>query len=57
MKILNVYRAAPSDDIKKLVGIVSEGNDTDTFDLNVASPDYGVLVDKVFAADKTICWW
>ena len=57
MKILHVYRAEPSDDIKKLVDIVSEGNDTDSFDLNVDSPDYDVVVDKVFAADKTICWW
>ena len=57
MKILHVYRTAPTDDVKKLVEIVSEGRDTDSFDLNVDAPDYDALVDKVLAADQTICWW
>lgn len=57
MKILNVYRSAPTDDTKKLVEIVCEGREADNFDLNVDSPDYDALVDKIMAADKTICWW
>lgn len=57
MKILNVYRSAPDATTKKLVEIVTEGRDADTFDLNVDAPDYGALVDKIFAADQTICWW
>jgi hypothetical protein len=57
MKILNVYRSAPSDDTQKLVEIVSEGRESDSFDLNVDNPDYDALVDMVFAADQTICWW
>lgn len=57
MKLLNVYRSEPDDTTKKLVDIVSEGNDTESFDLNVDSPDYDKLVDMVFDADKTICWW
>ena len=57
MKILNVYRSAPDETTKKLVSIVSEGNDADSFDLNVDAPDYDKLVDMAFDADKTICWW
>ena len=57
MKILHVYRSAPDATTNRLVEIVSEGHDTDSFDLNVAAPDYGTLVDKIFAADQTICWW
>jgi hypothetical protein len=57
MKILHVYRSAPIDDVKKLVAIVSEGRDSENFDLNVESPDYDKLVDMVFEADQTICWW
>jgi len=57
MKILHVYRSEPSDDTKKLVEIVSEGRESDNFDLNTDSPDYDALVDKVMAADQTICWW
>lgn len=57
MKILNVYRSAPDETTKKLVAIVSEGNEETNFDLNVDSPDYDQLVDLVFAAEKTYCWW
>ena len=57
MKILNVYRSAPDDTTKKLVDIVSEGNEAASFDLNVDSPDYDALVDMVFDAEKTYCWW
>ena len=57
MKILNVYRSEPDEVTKKLVEIVTRDRETDTFDLNVANPDYNQLVDKIFAADKTICWW
>lgn len=57
MKILNVYRSAPDDTTKKLVEIVSEGREADSFDLNVDAPDYDKLVDMVFEADQTVCWW
>ena len=57
MKILNVYRSEPSETTKKLVDIVSEGRESDSFDLNADGPDYDALVDKVMAADQTICWW
>jgi len=57
MKLLNVYRSEPCDDVKKLAEIVSEGNEASSFDLNVDAPDYDKLVDMVMDADKTICWW
>ena len=57
MKMLNVYRSEPSETTKKLAEIVSEGRESDSFDLNVDSPDYDALVDMVMAADQTICWW
>ena len=57
MKILHVYRSQPDDETKKLVEIVSKGREADSFDLAVDNPDYDQLVDKIFAADQTICWW
>lgn len=57
MKVLNVYRSEPDETVKKLVEIVSRDRDADSFDLNVDSPDYDGLVDKIFSADQTICWW
>ena len=57
MKVLNVYRSEPDETTKKLVEIVTRDREADSFDLNVATPDYDQLVDKIMAADKTICWW
>ncbi len=57
MKILNVYRSVPDDTTKKLVEIVGRDRDVEDFDLHVDSPDYEALVDKIFEADQTICWW
>ncbi len=57
MKILNVYRSAPDETVQKLVEIVTRDREADTFDLNVSEPDYDTLVDKIFSADQTICWW
>ena len=57
MKILNVYRSAADDTTQKLAAIVCEGREQESFDLNTDSPDYDKLVDMVFDADQTICWW
>lgn len=57
MKILNIYKSAPDATVQKLVEIVTRDRESDIFDLNVENPDYDALVDKIFAADQTICWW
>jgi hypothetical protein len=57
MKILNVYQSEPDETVKKLVSIVTRDRESDSFDLTVEKPDYGALVEKIFAADQTICWW
>lgn len=57
MKILNIYRSAPDETVTKLVDIVSRDRDADSFDLHADSPDYDALVDKIYDADQTICWW
>lgn len=57
MKILNVYRSQPDETVTKLVDIVTRDREAESFDLNVDSPDYDKLVDMIFEADQTICWW
>lgn len=57
MKILNIYKSAPDETVQKLVKIVTRDRESESFDLNVEKPDYEALVDKIFAADQTICWW
>lgn len=57
MKILNIYKSEPDETVKKLVEIVTRDRETDTFNLITENPDYDALVDKIFTADQTICWW
>jgi len=57
MKILNVYKSEPDETVQKLVKIVTRDREADSFDLHTENPDYDTLVDKIFAADQTICWW
>jgi hypothetical protein len=49
--------AAINDDVKKLKEIVSADRENVEFNLAVESPDYAKLVDMVWEADQTICWW
>lgn len=57
MKILNIYRSEPDETVQKLVEIVTRDRDAESFELFQESPDYDGLVDKIFEADQTICWW
>ena len=57
MKILNVYQSVPDETVQKLVEIVTRDRESETFNLYEDSPDYDALVEKIFEADQTICWW
>ena len=57
MKILQVYRSEPTDQTKTLVSILNRDRVADEFKLYMDQPNYDVLVQKIFANDKTVCWW
>ena len=57
MKILHVYRSEPTDDVKKLVEILSRDRDAKDFSLYMGDPNYDVLVQMIQEADKTVSWW
>jgi len=57
MKILQVYRSEPTSDVTTLVDILNRDRIADEFKLYVGEPDYDTLVQKIFANDKTVCWW
>ena len=57
MKILQVYKSEPTEDVKKLVEIINRDRDADEFKLYIGEPNYDTLVQKIFANDKTVCWW
>ena len=57
MKILQVYRSEPTDDVKKLVEILNRDRDAKEFSLYMGDPNYDVLVQMIQDADKTVSWW
>ncbi|WP_035247574.1 hypothetical protein [Desulfogranum mediterraneum] len=57
MKILQVYRSEPTSDVNTLVEILNRDRDADEFKLYLDQPNYDVLIQKIYAADKTVCWW
>jgi len=59
MKILHIYKSAPDDTTKTLVGILSEGKEVTEFPLYQGEPDYEKLIDVIFEHDhdKVITWW
>ena len=57
MKILQIYRTEPNDDVKTLVEVLNRDRDADEFKLYSDNPNYDELVAKIFDADKNVCWW
>ncbi|PXF57649.1 MAG: hypothetical protein C4B58_09155 [Deltaproteobacteria bacterium] len=57
MKILQVYRSEPTDDVKKLVEILNRDRDAKEFSLYIGDPNYDILVQMIREADKTVSWW
>ncbi len=60
MKILHIYRSKEvPDEVKKLVAALNEGNEGMEFNLLEAKDDadYDKLIQLIWEADKTVCWW
>lgn len=57
MKILHIFKTEPNDEVKKLVEIMSEGEETKTFELYKENVNYEELIDLMFECDKVISWW
>ncbi|MCD6254928.1 MAG: hypothetical protein LWW78_05900 [Deltaproteobacteria bacterium] len=57
MKILHIFKTEPNDEVKKLVEIMSEGEEAKTFELYKENVNYEELIDLVFECDKVISWW
>ena len=57
MKILHVYRSIPTDDVKKLVEILSRDREATHFNLYDGDPNYAALVDMMDESDQTVTWW
>ncbi len=56
MKVLEILRSEPSDRVKEIIEVHKKETDVEVFEL-YRNKDYSTLVDKIFEADKVICWW
>ncbi len=57
MKILHVFKKEPDDEVKKLMEVMSEGEESKQFELYKGDANYEELIDLVFAHDKVVTWW
>jgi len=57
MKLLHIYRSRPTEEVLKLVKILSERNEVTNFSLYEGEVDYTKLVGLIFSHDKAISWW
>jgi hypothetical protein len=57
MKLLHIYRSKPTEEVLKLAGILSEGNEPTTFSLYEEKVDYVKLVEAIFLNDSVVSWW
>jgi hypothetical protein len=57
MNILHIFKSEPDQTTKALTDIISEGNNTEVFQLFDEETDYEMLIDKIFTNDKVISWW
>ncbi|MBA2849384.1 hypothetical protein HNQ76_001778 [Thermosulfuriphilus ammonigenes] len=57
MKILHIYKSTPTEETKKLVALLNEGNEGIDFPLYEGEPDYDKLIELIWEADKVISWW
>lgn len=56
MKILHVLKTEPDETVDELLAVFAD-DDVTTVPLYEEGVDWPDLVDKIFAADKVICWW
>ena len=57
MRLLNIMRSKPDDQVRALVQGMSKGQDVRDVPLYEGKVDYDRLVKDIFEAEKVICWW
>jgi len=57
MKILQLLRSEPLEEINAFIQIVSKDNESTVVELFCEDVDWSDVVDKIFDHEKVICWW
>jgi len=56
MSLLHILRSEPDEKTKKLIDIISEGEETEVFKLYDSNVDYDELIDLIFENDRVFSW-
>ena len=57
MKSLHILKSEPDQNTKLLMDIISGDEESGTFSLHEADPDYEKLIDLIFEYDRVVTWW
>lgn len=57
MRLLHILKSEPDEDTRILMGILSEGEETNILCLYEEDADYERLIDMIFEHDRVISWW
>jgi hypothetical protein len=57
MKSLHIFKSEPDHNTQLLIDILSGGDESATFSLYEAAPDYERLIDLIFDHDRVVTWW
>ena len=57
MKSLHIFKSKPEHNTKFLMDILSGDEESGTFSLYEADPDYERLIDLIFDHDRVVTWW
>jgi len=56
MNVLHIFKTDPDETVQELTEAFTE-DEASCVSLFEGEVDWEGLVDKIFAADKVICWW
>ena len=57
MKSLHIFKSEPDHNTQLLIDILSGGDESATFSVYEADPDYERLIDLIFDHDRVVTWW
>ena len=57
MKSLHILKSEPDHNTELLMDILSRDEESRTFSLYEADPDYEKLIDLIFEYDRVVTWW
>jgi len=57
MKCLHILKSEPDENTRRLIEILSGGEEPELFPLYEGEVDYDKLLELIFERDRVISWW